>query len=104
MIREDEIEDIKSRLDSDGKIIISDNMSEAQKERYSFINSMNIDLIDVLSRKNNDLSEGEQDLDDSSVYSNEDEVLDDVEALDTNEYSTDIVENDESVDDLNSIF
>lgn len=104
MIRDDEIESLKQSLGSDGKLIITDDMSDSQKERYQFINSLNLNLLEVLTRKNDDV-ESDVSLDpDSEEFNDVDDFADEVETLDDSMNSSVIEENGASVDDLNDLF
>ena len=44
MFKEDEIEELRKHLDNNGKLIISSDLTEKQKERYQFINNLNISI------------------------------------------------------------
>ena len=60
MFKEDEIDNLKKNLGADGKLIISDDLTEKQKSRYQFINSLNIDLISVLTRNTKPVDFGDE--------------------------------------------
>ena len=104
MFKQDEIDELKKQLGSDGKLIISDNLTEKQKERYQFINSLNIDLISVLTRnpKSIDLDD-----EDSTPVVDSDDLIDDtdVEVLDNdNNIEEDDDDDDAGVEELNDFF
>ena len=97
MIREEEIAELKKHLDVNGKLVITDDMSDTQKERYQFINSLDVDLVELLSRKSDmsidpadeeeepDFESDDSDLDDDD----EAEVLDDTDASEIQEDHSD---------------
>ncbi len=104
MIREQEIEELKTMLDSDGKIRITDDLPPAKKERYEFINSLNLDLVEVLSRKKEDYSISDDEVRTNSSDDEDDDV--EVETLDDDSSTDSIIEEDDSatVDDLSGFF
>lgn len=106
MIRNDEIDELKKHLGSDGKLIISDDLTEKQIERYQFINSLNVDLISILTQNipNVDLGDEEKNSSNASFDDDSDDV--DVELLEDDYMSSsDIVEDDSVViDNLNDFF
>lgn len=103
MINGEEIEQLKNYIGSDGKLVITDDLSEKQKERFQFINSLNINLIDVLTRHNEELSSEDFAEEETSGSVDFDSL--DEEILDGPDFSEDIVEDDDaSMDDLDSFF
>lgn len=92
-----ELDELRKYVGEDGKLIISDSLTDKQKERFSFINSLNINLVDVLTRKvdNTEDSEEEEEVLSSSTDDDVVEELDE-EAI--------IEENDEPVQDLDNFF
>lgn len=109
MFDENEINELKNKLDSNGKLIITDDMPQKIKERYEFINSQNLNLVEILSRKVNLNSDEEEDDDEDSIeVLNNDEqeydVSDDdneiIDASDDNISEDDSV----SVEDLENFF
>lgn len=107
MFNENEINELKDKLDSNGKLIITDDMPQKVKERYEFINSQNLNLVEILSRKVN-LNSDEDDDDDSIEVLNHDEQEydasdDDNEIIDA---SDDNISEDDSVsvEDLENFF
>ncbi len=107
MFKEDEIEELRKHLDNNGKLIISSDLTEKQKERYQFINDLNIDLISVLKRDKQviDLGEEEPTSIASSDYDEEDDN-DDTEVLDddTSSYTTIKEDDNASIDNLDNFF
>lgn len=107
MFKEDEIEELRKHLDNNGKLIISSDLTEKQKERYQFINNLNIDLISVLKRDKQviDLGEEEPTSIASSDYDEEDDD-DDTEVLDddTSSYTTIEEDDNASIDNLDNFF
>ena len=101
MIKDEELEELKKHLDENGKLIITDDMSDKIKERYEFINSLNVDLISLLSRKTQDVDFGDEDEEVEVVDSDDD---DDGEILDEDETDSLIEESDEEISDLNDFF
>ena len=106
-IKEDEIEELRKHLDSNGKLVISSDLTEKQKERYQFINELNIDLISVLKRDKKVINSDNDEEDNSNIKShdNSDDDLE-VEFLD-DEYSisTSIEEDeDATIDNLDNFF
>lgn len=104
MIREEEIAELKKHLDANGKLVITDDMSDAQKERYQFINSLDVDLVEVLSRETSGPVEDfdEEDEPDSEALAEEVDAYgdgDDAELLDDDETDGDIEENDSDFQD-----
>lgn len=107
MFNAEDIEKLKGMLDSNGKIIISDDLSEKQKEKYEWINSLDIDLVEVLSRKPEkiDLDEDIESLDDTSEEDDDNDNDNDEFIGEEDSSSSEIVEDGNvSVDDLNSFF
>ena len=51
MISPKELDFLKQYLGADGKLIITDDLTEARKERFEFINSLNLDLKELFSRE-----------------------------------------------------
>lgn len=107
MFKEDEIEELRKHLDSNGKLVISSDLTEKQKERYQFINELNIDLISVLKRDKKVINSDNDEEDNSNIEShdNSDDDLE-VEFLD-DEYSisTSIEEDeDATIDNLDNFF
>ena len=107
MFKEDEIEELRKHLDSNGKLVISSDLTEKQKERYQFINELNIDLISVLKRDKKVINSDNDEDDNSNIKShdNSDDDLE-VEFLD-DEYSisTSIEEDeDATIDNLDNFF
>lgn len=108
MFNENEINELKDKLDSNGKLIITDDMPQKIKERYEFINSQNLNLVEILSRKVNLNSDEDDDDKDSIEVLNNDEqeydVSDDdneiIDASDDNISEDDSV----SVEDLENFF
>ncbi len=108
MFNENEINELKNKLDSNGKLIITDDMPQKIKERYEFINSQNLNLVEILSRKVNLNSDEDDDDEDSIEVLNNDEqeydVSDDdneiIDASDDNISEDDSV----SVEDLENFF
>lgn len=86
MLNENEIEELKNKLDSNGKLIITDDMPQKVKERYEFINSQNLNLTEVLSRKIN-------------LNSNDDVDEDAIETLNDNDSEYDESDNDNEIID-----
>lgn len=99
MIKDEELEELKKHLDENGKLIITDDMSDKIKERYEFINSLNVDLISLLSRKTQDVDFGDEDEEVEVVDSD-----DDGEILDEEETDSLIEESDDEISDLNGFF
>ena len=100
MIKDEELEELKKHLDENGKLIITDDMSDKIKERYEFINSLNVDLISLLSRKTQDVDFGDEDEEVEVVDSDDD----DGEILDEEETDSLIEESDDEISDLNGFF
>lgn len=86
MLNENEIEELKNKLDSNGKLIITDDMPQKVKERYEFINSQNLNLTEVLSRKIN-------------LNSNDDVDEDAIETLNDNDSEYEESDNDNEIID-----
>lgn len=101
MIKDEELEELKKHLDENGKLIITDDLTDKQVERYQFINSLNVDLISLLSRKRQVV-----DFPDEEVEMITDDSSDDI---DDSEYvenltSTEIEESGEEITDLDDFF
>lgn len=107
MIKENEIEELKKHLGSDGKLIISDDLTEKQIERYQFINSLNVDLVSILTRNTKlvDLDDEEASNTNTSDYDSDDDDVD-VEFLDEDSDSSSNITEDEdaTIDNLDSFF
>lgn len=106
MIKDNEIEELKKHLDVNGKLVISDNLTDKQKERYTFINNLDIDLIAVLNRNTeianyDDEFESLNDNDQDDDYEDDETLTDDLD-----ETSSSIIEenDDVSVENLNDFF
>ena len=99
MIKDEELEELKKHLDENGKLIITDDMSDKIKERYEFINSLNVDLISLLSRKTQDVDFGDEEVE---TADSDDDY--DGEILDEDENDSLIEESDEEISDLNDFF
>ncbi len=87
--------DIQGKLDANGKLIISDDMSDDLKKTYKFVNSLNLDLANVLQNEVN-LSSDQDDsekMDSSPIVDNID-----------NSNLDAIIENDDPTDDLENFF
>lgn len=99
MLSEEEIISLKNRLDSNGKLIITDDLPDNKKQRYEWINSLNVDLVELLSRKSEEIQVSDDsdsdDFDDSDV-----ELLDE----DTTSGSDIVEDNSFSADDLDNFF
>ena len=93
MLKENEIEILKKYLGEDGKLIISDDLTEKQKERFLFINSLNIDLISVLTRKTKMMDIGDED---SEQFLDDDNDTSDLEVL-SSEAEVTIEEDDNAI-------
>ena len=100
MIRENEIDELKKHLGSDGKLIISNDLTEKQIERYQFINSLNVDLLSVLSRESKSVDYNDEETDNTTYV--EDASNDDIENLE-NSYTID-EDDTASVEELNNFF
>lgn len=85
---------IKKHLGSDGKLIISDDLTERQKQKFEYINSLGIDVSIVLKEREEE----------EPPVVEETESYDDVEVLNEGNYSSNIIEDDSPVDDLNDFF
>lgn len=107
MFKEDEIEELRKHLDSNGKLVISSDLTEKQKERYQFINELNIDLISVLKRDKKVINSNNDEEDNSSIKSHEnsDDELE-VEFLDDEYSMSTSIEEDEdaTIDNLDNFF
>lgn len=99
MIKDEEIEELKKHLDSYGKLVITDDLSESQKERFQFINSLNVDLLTVLNRKVEYDDENDVELPSNNIEDNDEDY--EVEVLDND---IEIEENDQAVDGLDNFF
>lgn len=99
MIREEELESIKKYLGSDGKLIIDSSLTDKQRERFEFINSLDIDLMEVLTRNTQYVNYGDEELE---VENSDDE--DDIEVIDDEDANVGIEENGEIDDSLEDFF
>lgn len=100
MIREEELESIKKHLGSDGKLIIDSSLTDKQRERFEFINSLDIDLMEVLTRNTQYKDYGDEELESENSDDNDDiEVIDNDEEEDIG-----IEENGEMDDSLEDFF
>lgn len=86
---------IKNHLGADGKLIISSDLTEKQKQKFEYINSLGIDVSMVLKERE---KEEEPIIEEPEAYS------DDVEVLNEGNSSSNIVEDDSPVDDLDNFF
>lgn len=98
MIQEEELIFLKNHLGTDGKLIISDDLTEDQKTRFEFINGLDIDLASMIENR---FSAGN--------YDDKDEEDDDensgVASFDNSQVSTvEIQETGEEVNDLDDFF
>lgn len=105
MIKDSEIEELKKHLDENGKLIISDDLTDKQKERFNFINDLGIDLIAVLSRKTELVDYGDEPEETSyDAEDDSDDFEDSVEDMDDD--SSSLIEEDDSasVENLDDFF
>jgi len=106
MLSPNELNTLRQYLGPDGKLIISDNLSPAKKERFEFINSLNLNLVELFSR--NTRLEDVEDVFEDDISSSEydSDEIDDIEYEAEEDFE--FVEDDDSdadiVDDLNDIF
>lgn len=104
MLSPNELNTLRQYLGPDGKLIISDNLSDAKKERFEFINSLNLNLVELFSRntKLEDVEDViEDDIADSEYDSDEEE---DIEYESEEDFEFVEEEDTDIVDDLNDIF
>lgn len=103
MINAQEIAKLREHIGPDGKLIIDDSLTEKQKERFNFINSLDIDIISVLSTpvEIHDMPDESEVL---SIEDDEENETSDIDMQQDIDNKSDIVENNVSVDDLNSFF
>lgn len=85
---------IKNHLGSDGKLIISDDLTDRQKQKFEYINSLGIDVSIVLKEREKE----------EPPIIEETESYDDVEVLNEGNSSSNIIEDDSPIDDLNDFF
>lgn len=50
MLNADEIERIKKYIGPDGKLIIDESLTEAEKQNFEYINSLDVDLLKVINK------------------------------------------------------
>lgn len=103
MIREEELESIKKHLGSDGKLIIDSSLTDKQRERFEFINSLDIDLMEVLTRNTQMVNYGDEELESDNSSDDDD---DDIEVIDGDDENANvgIEENGEIDDSLEDFF
>ena len=91
-------ENLKKHLDSNGKLISSDDMPEDLKAAIDYLNSRNIDFskTDIIDDEEEDDDEEYEDEEFSDEIGEDEEDMDFVEETNSS--------NDSSIDDLNSIF
>ena len=104
MLNADEIERIKKYIGPDGKLIIDESLTEAEKQNFEYINSLDVDLLKVINkdRKKKKKSFVDEDLDEEDESDDFDDISYDSSSL---EDSAEISENENvSVNDLEDLF
>ena len=97
MLNADEIERIKKYIGPDGKLIIDESLTEAEKQNFEYINSLDVDLLKVTKK-----SFVDEDLDEEDESDDFDDISYDSSSL---EDSAEISENENvSVNDLEDLF
>ena len=104
MLNADEIERIKKYIGPDGKLIIDESLTEAEKQNFEYINSLDVDLLKVINKDRNKTKKSfvDEDLDEEDESDDFDDISYDSSSL---EDSAEISENENvSVNDLEDLF